>query len=104
MKLKRSLLQLSVMAVLLNPLAYIMADNQVQNQLQTGHELQFDSPEHFDLGAYAILSVPSDQGGVDKIYGNKLTVKSLQTSYGQMNLSFADIFWLGGGTVLLSAL
>lgn len=99
MKLKRSLLQLSVMAVLLNPLAYIMADNQVQNQLQTGHELQFDSPEHFDLGAYAILSVPSDQGGVDKIYGNKLTVKSLQTSYGQMNLSFADIFWLGGDLI-----
>ena len=99
MKLKRSLLQLSIMAVLLNPLAYIMADNQVQNQLQTGHELQFDSPEHFDLGAYAILSVPSDQGGVDKIYGNKLTVKSLQTSYGQMNLSFADIFWLGGDLI-----
>lgn len=99
MKLKRSLLQLSLLAVLLNPLAYVIADNQTQNQLQTGHELQFDSPEHFDLGAYALLSVPSDQGGVDKIYGNKLTVKSLQTSYGQMNLSFADIFWLGGDLI-----
>ena len=99
MKLKRSLLQLSLLAVLLNPFAYAMADNQTQNQLQTGHELQFDSPEHFDLGAYALLSVPSDQGGVEKIYGNKLTVKSLQTSYGQMNLSFADIFWLGGDLI-----
>lgn len=99
MKLKRSLLQLSLLAVLLNPLAYVIADNQTQNQLQTGHELQFDSPEHFDLGAYALLSVPSDQGGVEKIYGNKLTVKSLQTSYGQMNLSFADIFWLGGDLI-----
>jgi hypothetical protein len=99
MKLKRSLLQLSLLAVLLNPLAYATANNQMQNQLQTGHELQFDSPEHFDLGAYALLSVPSDQGGVEKIYGNKLTVKSLQTSYGQMNLSFADIFWLGGDLI-----
>ena len=99
MKLKRSLLQLSLLAVLLNPLAYAIADNQTQNQLQNGHELQFDSPEHFDLGAYALLSVPSDQGGVAKIYGDKLTVKSLQTSYGQMNLSFADIFWLGGDLI-----
>lgn len=99
MKLKRSLSQLSLLAVLLNPLTYTMADNQTQSQLQTGHELQFDSPEHFDLGAYALLSIPSDQGRVEKIYGNKLTVKSLQTSSGQMNLSFADIFWLGGDLI-----
>lgn len=99
MKLKKSLLQLSIMAVLLNPLVYTMADNQVGNQLLTSHELQFDSPEHFDLGAYALLSIPTNQGGVEKIYGNKLTVKSLQTSYGQMNLSFADIFWLGGDLI-----
>lgn len=99
MKLKRSLSQLSLLAVLLNPLTYTMADNQTQSQLQTGHELQFDSPEHFDLGAYALLSIPSDQGGVEKVYGNKLTVKSLQTSSGQMNLSFADIFWLGGDLI-----
>lgn len=99
MKLKKSLLQLSVISILLNPLAYAVTNSQTQNQLQNGHQLQFDSPEHFDLGAYALLSIPSDQGGVEKIYGNKLTVKSLQTSYGQMNLSFADIFWLGGDII-----
>ena len=98
MKLKKSLLQLSVISILLNPLAYAVTNSQTQNQLQNGHQLQFDSPEHFDLGAYALLSIPT-QGGVEKIYGNKLTVKSLQTSYGQMNLSFADIFWLGGDLI-----
>lgn len=99
MKLQRTLLQFSILGMLLNPFGSIFAENIAQKQLQSGHELQFDSPEHFDLGAYALLSLPSSQGGVDKIYGNKLIVKSLQTSYGQMNLSFADIFWLGGDII-----
>ena len=99
MKIKSFLLKLSVVTLLFHPFMNIMAEDITKKQLKAGHELQFDSPEHFDLGAYTLLSIPTNQGGVEKIYGNKLTVKSLQTSYGQMNLSFADIFWLGGDLI-----
>ncbi len=99
MKIKSFLLKLSVVSLSFHPFMNIVAEGITQQQLKTEHALQFDSPEHFDLGAYALLSMPTNQGGVEKIYGNKLTVKSLQTSYGQMNLSFADIFWLGGDLI-----
>lgn len=99
MKIKSYFIKTAVITLLFHPFMSVAAEDITQKQLKFGHALQFDSPEHFDLGAYALLSMPTNQGGVEKIYGNKLTVKSLQTSYGQMNLSFADIFWLGGDLI-----
>lgn len=101
MKLKKTALLLPVLiTILVTTSGTAIASDLTSTSLQSDHSLQFDSPEHFDLGAYTLLSIPSQpNGNVEKIYGNQLTVKTLQTSYGQINLSFADIVWLGGDLI-----
>lgn len=99
MKTKKTATLIFTLGMLLSLTPSSIAEDLTAQILQTDHSLQFDSPEHFALGAYALLSIPS-QNSVEKIYGNQLIVKTLRTSAGQqINLSFADTIWLSGDLI-----